>query len=449
MRKALLSLLLLCGLTSSLFAQQGNTVTVRFAGVPSGTCSAPMFAVNDSNADFYDCKADGTWNKVSGGGGGGTPGTPVSSLQWNSAGTFDGVEGSAVDTNGQVILTAFGATRTPLTITGTTSQSVQILNVNNALAVGEVNSSTLNAAGTGYAAMDTFTITGGGGAGATGTIDTVGAMGVVTGYTITSFGSGYSTTTGAATTTSGMGSGFKVNLLVYALPFCRALNCIGGAGVGDADGFGDHALLDIYDPGNVPPFSFQYGLSFHNGAAPAGAYGDFYLASDAGMYMDSYNGTSGANFGLANSGLYFYNNVAAGALGFFGHPSNKSVAISRFYINSSAGELPATTNFVLSGGWGSTATVDQTFGGDNNPKIQITSSGIGQGANPTITFTYKGGVFSASSNQPVYVCQMSSGTGNIADITHVESTTVLTMTYNGTPVDTKTYIIGCFGAVAG
>ena len=50
-------------------AQQGNTVLIRFAGIPSGSCSPVGVAVNNSNADFYDCTSSGVWNKITGAGG--------------------------------------------------------------------------------------------------------------------------------------------------------------------------------------------------------------------------------------------------------------------------------------------------------------------------------------------------------------------------------------------
>ena len=49
-------------------AQQGNTVIIRFAGAPSGSCSPVSIAVNNATGDFYDCKA-AVWTLVGPAGG--------------------------------------------------------------------------------------------------------------------------------------------------------------------------------------------------------------------------------------------------------------------------------------------------------------------------------------------------------------------------------------------
>jgi hypothetical protein len=68
MKRLLLTLTLLT-LATGAHAQLGNAVVIPFVGVPSGSCSVIMFAINTSNGDFYDCNS-GSWLKVSGGGGG-------------------------------------------------------------------------------------------------------------------------------------------------------------------------------------------------------------------------------------------------------------------------------------------------------------------------------------------------------------------------------------------
>lgn len=49
-------------------AQQGNTITILFAGAPSGSCSYIEFAINASTNALYNCPA-GSWVAVSGGSG--------------------------------------------------------------------------------------------------------------------------------------------------------------------------------------------------------------------------------------------------------------------------------------------------------------------------------------------------------------------------------------------
>lgn len=69
MTKHILTFITLILLTAAAMAQGGNTVTIRFAGAPTGSCSPVTYAVNNATGDFYDCKS-GVWNAVSGGGGG-------------------------------------------------------------------------------------------------------------------------------------------------------------------------------------------------------------------------------------------------------------------------------------------------------------------------------------------------------------------------------------------
>ena len=83
---------------------------------------------------------------------------------------------------------------------------------------GAVTTVTLSTGGLGYAVGDTFKIIGGAGPGgiaiyAHGTVTSVGGGGVVTGFTMTNMGSGYVTTTSAATKTlTGSGAGLTVNI---------------------------------------------------------------------------------------------------------------------------------------------------------------------------------------------------------------------------------------------
>lgn len=79
-------LLIFVLLVGRALAQQGNAVLIPFSGVPSGTCSPIMVAVNNANADFYDCLS-GSWNKVSGGAGGGVTSFTGSGIISNSGST--------------------------------------------------------------------------------------------------------------------------------------------------------------------------------------------------------------------------------------------------------------------------------------------------------------------------------------------------------------------------
>lgn len=78
--------------------------------------------------------------------------------------------------------------------------------------VGSINASVINAPGLGYAANDTFTVDTGDGL-AAGIVDTVGALGIVTSYHLTSNGQNYVVGVGVATTaTSGVGIGFTLDI---------------------------------------------------------------------------------------------------------------------------------------------------------------------------------------------------------------------------------------------
>ncbi len=59
-------------------------------------------------------------------------------------------------------------------------------------------------------------------------------------------------------------------------------------------------------------------------------------------------------------------------------------------------------DFALSAGWGTTATVSAVSGTDQRFRITVTSAGTGQGANPTITFTFQDGTWT---NTPIVLCQ--------------------------------------------
>lgn len=100
MKRLLLILALFTGLA---YGQGGNTVTIRFAGAPTGTCSPVAYAVNNSNGDFYDCLS-GAWHLVSGGGGSGT----VTSVAQTFTGGLISVSGSPITTSGTLALTVAG-----------------------------------------------------------------------------------------------------------------------------------------------------------------------------------------------------------------------------------------------------------------------------------------------------------------------------------------------------
>ena len=76
---------------------------------------------------------------------------------------------------------------------------------------GAITDIHIDVAGTGYAVGDTFTVTGGGG-NAIYTITAVNGLGGITGFTVSSPGSGYSVAAGVAVTTSGAGINCVINV---------------------------------------------------------------------------------------------------------------------------------------------------------------------------------------------------------------------------------------------
>lgn len=89
-----------------------------------------------------------------------------------------------------------------------------LLSANTSNVSGTVATMVLQAPGVGYAVNDIVTISGGGGTGATATVNSVSGTGAILTYTLTTRGSGYSNTAAAATTTSGAGSGATITITV-------------------------------------------------------------------------------------------------------------------------------------------------------------------------------------------------------------------------------------------
>ena len=109
-----LILLFVC-LTTSLLAQAGNTVILRFAGVPAGSCAPIMLAVNNANGNLYDCQA-GAWNLVG-------PGAGVGAHNFLSATHSDSLASSPV--LGGIV--AANATPAWAQVTGNTTTTKQFL----------------------------------------------------------------------------------------------------------------------------------------------------------------------------------------------------------------------------------------------------------------------------------------------------------------------------------
>ncbi len=142
-----LLVLLACGMAH---AQGGNTLTIRFAGAPSGSCAPFMLGINNATGAMYDCLS-GSWNLVGGGGGGsgtvtsvlgttnqinsdGSTTTPTLSLSSTLA--LPGTLSSA--TNGALSQAAVTLTGTPIT-SGTATTNFPLFYINSGTAPTNFN----------------------------------------------------------------------------------------------------------------------------------------------------------------------------------------------------------------------------------------------------------------------------------------------------------------------
>jgi len=123
-------------------------------------------------------------------------------------------------------------------------------------------------------------------------------------------------------------------------------------------------------------------------------------------------------------------------------PIFTSVAQAQRYKTS--GTALATSDFVLSAGWGTSPVLTVVGGNDQCASITIQAKAT-VGANPTVTLTFKNGTWT---NAPIVVCgrtELSAATGAPAAAVSNEwvpttvSATQVVFTFNGTPVANSTY----------
>lgn len=109
-------------------------------------------------------------------------------------------------------------------------------------------------------------------------------------------------------------------------------------------------------------------------------------------------------------------------------------------IHGKRGSLKGTSitsgDIGLSGGWGNTASVGSVSGDDSHMEFTVTSAGTGQGANPTITITFKDGTWTTAP----FVHAIRNG-GAQATVTQdwTTSATQAVITWRGTPVAAETF----------
>ena len=103
---------------------------------------------------------------------------------------------------------------------------------------------------------------------------------------------------------------------------------------------------------------------------------------------------------------------------------------------STSGTALVAGDISLSAGWGTTATVTAVSGNDQRCTFTVNSLGTGQGSNPSINLTYTDGAWSVA---PFVIVQRTGGATTAAEINVSTTTTVLTITWIGTPVASSSY----------
>jgi hypothetical protein len=100
-------------------------------------------------------------------------------------------------------------------------------------------------------------------------------------------------------------------------------------------------------------------------------------------------------------------------------------------------------DFALSAGFGTRASVLVSKGSrEARGTITITSAGRGQAANPTITLTFKKGVWAATPF--AVVCRSGGFQLSVPVSVDSISSTTLVIKFNGTPVAAETYTLTFF-----
>lgn len=103
-----------------------------------------------------------------------------------------------------------------------------------------------------------------------------------------------------------------------------------------------------------------------------------------------------------------------------------------------------STDYLLTG-WGAGATITAIHGSDMAHRFTITA-GTAPSISPTIQLTFHDGAWAFS---PVITAMITGGTGSVTDLSVASATTTYTLTYEGLPVATQTYIINviCIGVL--
>lgn len=111
-------------------------------------------------------------------------------------------------------------------------------------------------------------------------------------------------------------------------------------------------------------------------------------------------------------------------------------------LHANGGTPLQASDFALSAGWGTTASVAVANGTDQRWRIVVTSAGTGQGATPTITLTFRDGPWPAGT-RCVVVRNGGSGSTMNPSWSGQPTGTGLVITVSGTPVAAATYAYDC------
>jgi len=114
---------------------------------------------------------------------------------------------------------------------------------------------------------------------------------------------------------------------------------------------------------------------------------------------------------------------------------------ARFYAS---GTSLVAGDFLLTG-WGTGATITAIHGSDMAHRFTITA-GTTPSISPTVRLTFHDGPWLFA---PVIQAQWTDGTGVVSDLRTTRTASIYTLTYEGLPVSTQTYIIDviCIGVL--
>ncbi len=93
-------------------------------------------------------------------------------------------------------------------------------------------------------------------------------------------------------------------------------------------------------------------------------------------------------------------------------------------------------DFVLSAGWGTTASVSAISATDHGGKFQVNAAGTGFAADCTVTMTFKDGAWPVA---PVAIVKRNGGNGTV-EATWTTTTTTMVLSYSGVPINGGVYI---------